>query len=62
MDETYVEPEDVTAGDEELPFTGGDIAMFAAEMAPVSGEILSAKSAVEDYEEGNYGKSPGNAR
>jgi hypothetical protein len=55
MDETYVEPEDVTAGDEELPFTGGDIAMFAAEMAPVSGEILSAKSAVEDYKEGNYG-------
>lgn len=39
----------------ELPFTGEDIVRTAAELAPVTGEILSAKEAVKDYEEGNYG-------
>ena len=35
-------------------FTPEDAALFAAEMAPVSGEILSAKYAVDDFQEGDY--------
>ena len=53
-DETYVEDgsPDVEG---DLPFTGEDIVRTVAELAPVTGEILSAKEAVKDYEEGNYG-------
>lgn len=53
-DETYVEDgsPDVKG---DLPFTGEDIVRTVAELAPVTGEILSAKEAVKDYEEGNYG-------
>lgn len=32
-----------------------DVLQFGAEMAPISGEILSAKDAYEQYQEGNYG-------
>lgn len=53
-DETYVE-EGSPDAEGDLPFTGEDIVRTVAELAPVTGEILSAKEAVKDYEEGNYG-------
>ena len=34
---------------------GEDLAYLAASLAPVSGEIISGKEAVEDFEKGNYG-------